>query len=188
MRKLFLFTVGVMLHIGIVHAQSIAPSILNASGGTAKLPNKNYYIDWSVGEMVLVNTMHNVGFKGLFIVTNGFLQPVKNNDDEDDDDYEDDKFLKPNPEYTNIQLRVYPNPASNYVMVEFPMQEAGKIRLTLFNSMGQIVYDKEITTYGHHTTERISMTPFMQGTYLLRVRTGSPEAPKEITYKIFKAN
>ena len=190
MRKLFLFVGAIMLHISIAHAQSIAPSILNASGGTAKLPNKNFYLDWSVTEMTLISTMKNSGYSGLFIITNGFLQPAKNEDDKDDDDDDDHYYEKyVNPDYTNKNIQVYPNPASTYVIVDIPAEEAGKVLLTLYNSMGQLVYKKEITTYGHHTKERISMVAFMQGTYLLRVQMGPPGIrAKEMTYKIVKAN
>ena len=181
MRKLFLIATAILIGIAAT-AQSITPRVLNSSGGTAPVGSK-FYLDWSVGEMTLVNTMQNSGFSGLIIVTNGFIQPPL------DDAAGDESYITTTKPVPNDNLRVYPNPATNYVMIEFPVQEAGKIRVTLYNSMGEMVYDKQISTYGQGTKERISMAAFMQGTYMLRVvTTGTGGTPKEAVYKIFKAN
>ena len=137
--------------------------------------------------MTLVNTMLATGPRGLIIVTNGSLQPDKD-DAEGDEDAPIPYVLKPLATPA-ISARVYPNPASNYIVIEFPQKESGKIRLTLFDAMGQMVYDKEITTYGEHTKEIISMAAYPQGTFLLRVRTGPPGLRmRENMFKIFKAN
>jgi hypothetical protein len=181
MRKLFLIATASILWQA-ANAQTITPTVLNSSGGTAPVGNK-FYVDWSVGEMTLVNTMQNSGYSGLIIVTNGFIQPPL------DDAAGDESYITSTKPVPNDNLRVYPNPATNYVMIEFPVQESGKIRLTLYNSLGEVVYDKQITTYGQGMKERISMAAFMQGTYMLRVVTaGAGATPKEAVYKIFKAN
>jgi len=181
MRKLFLTAAPILISF-ICSAQSITPSVLNSSGGSAPAGSK-VFLDWSVGEMTLVNTMQSSGSSSLFIITNGFIQPPV------DDAAGDETYITSNKPIPNDSLRVYPNPATNYVMIEFPVQEAGKIRLTLYNSMGEVVYDKQITTYGQNTKEKISMAAFMQGTYMLRVVTaGTSGIPKEAVYKIFKAN
>jgi hypothetical protein len=182
MRKLFLLATATIFSFLTSTSQSITPFVINATGGTSQVTDK-FYVDWSVAEMTLVNTMQNTGFIGLFIITNGFIQPPL-------DDADGTEFLvsSPKPEIIT-NLRVYPNPATNYVMIELPVQEAGKIRITLFNSMGEMVYDKQFTSYGQGTREKISMAAFMQGTYMLRVVTAATgRTPKEANYKIFKAN
>jgi len=186
MRKFFFIAAIAMLFCLHAASQSITPSVLNSTGGTAKV-NDKFYLDWSFGEMTLVNTMLATGPRGLIIVTNGSLQPDKD-DAEGDEDAPIPYVLKPLATPA-ISARVYPNPASNYIVIEFPQKESGKIRLTLFDAMGQMVYDKEITTYGEHTKEIISMAAYPQGTFLLRVRTGPPGLRmKENMFKIFKAN
>jgi len=181
MRKLLLIAGAILLY-ATSPAQSITPSILNSTGGSAPAGSKAW-LDWSVGEMTLVNTMQNSGYSGLFIITSGFIQPPL------DDAAGDESYITATKPTPNDNLRVYPNPATNYVMIEFPVQEAGKVRLTLYNSMGEVVYDKHFTTCGQSTKEKISMAAFMQGTYMLRVVTaGTSGTPKEATYKIFKAN
>lgn len=184
MRKLF-FTIAGLFFCLLTSAQSITPFVLNSSGGTAKTNNNKVYLDWSVGEMTLVNTMVSPNYKGLIIITNGFLQPPKD-DGEGDEDMYYTEFLKP--EASSPSLRVYPNPTSTYVTIDIPMKEAGKVKLTLLNSMGELVFQKEVSGHGN-INERISMAGYSQGTYLLRVQMGSPGTrATELTYKIFKAN
>jgi Secretion system C-terminal sorting domain len=188
MRKLLL-TLAIFLFCLTANAQSITPFILNATGGTASVEGKKVYLDWSVAEMTLVNTMVSSDVKKFIIISNGFIQPPKD-DGEGDEDGDDEYYYKyVKPENTLPELKIYPNPATNYLTVDIPMQEVGKIKLTLYNGMGELVYQKEITGYGKLTRETISMAPFMQGTYMLRVTIGTPGArAKNLTYKIFKAN
>ncbi len=189
MRKLLL-TLAFFLFYLTASTQSITPFILNATGGTAKFEGKKVYLDWSVAEMTLVNTMESGGYNQLIVITNGFLQPPKDDGEGDVDGDDDEYYLKyVKPENALPELKVYPNPATNYLTIDIPMQEVGKIRLTLYNGMGELVFQKEITGYGKLTRETISMAPYMQGTYMLRVTIGTPGArAKELTYKIFKAN
>ena len=133
--------------------------------------------------------MQSSGYNKLIIITSGFLQPPK--DDGEGDEDGDDEYLHQyvKPENTLPGLKIYPNPATNYLTVDIPMQELGKIKLMLYNGMGELVFQKEITGYGKLTRETISMAPYMQGTYMLRVTIGSPGVrAKDLTYKIFKAN
>jgi len=188
MRKLLL-TLAIFLFYLTASTQSITPFILNATGGTAPVEGKKVYLDWSVAEMSLVNTMQSSGYNKLIIITSGFLQPPK--DDGEGDEDGDDEYLHQyvKPENTLPGLKIYPNPATNYLTVDIPMQELGKIKLMLYNGMGELVFQKEITGYGKLTRETISMAPYMQGTYMLRVTIGSPGVrAKDLTYKIFKAN
>ena len=170
-------------------SQSITPFILNSSGGTAKAEEKKVHLDWSVGEMTLVNTMQSGGVKKFIIITNGFLQPPKDDGEGDEDENIDYFYKYVRPETSLPQLKVFPNPATNYLTIDIAMQERAKVKLTLYNSMGELVYQKEITGYSKLTRETISMAAYMQGTYLLRVTIAAPGArAKEFTYKIFKAN
>ena len=190
MRKLLL-TLAILLFYLAASTQSITPFILNSVGGTAKVEGKKVYLDWSLAEMTLVNTMQSPGYQKFIIITNGFIQPPKDDGEGDeDDDGDDDYYYKyVTPENASPELKIYPNPATNYLTIDIPMQEVGKIRLTLYNAMGELVYQKEITGYSKLTRETISMAPYMQGTYLLRVTIGTPGArAKELSYKIFKAN
>lgn len=57
--------------ISITKAQTVSNSTVNSAGNSNSYLNITY--EWSVGEMVLVETMINAEN----IITNGFLQPLK---------------------------------------------------------------------------------------------------------------
>ena len=194
MRRSILSILAVFCFLTLLHSQSITPYTINSTGGSFKpdestdgafkSDDKKIFLDWSVGEMTLVNTLRGPGFVKIYILTNGLLQPTMKKEGEGEEDKNDKKI-----EFTTGDIKVFPNPANSYVQVNFLMKETGKIRLTLFNTMGQQVYTKEVNNYGHHTIERISMSGYTQGTYLLFIEMGPPGIRmKRWSYKIVKAN
>ncbi len=68
---LAVFTLTITALMGQTTTSSVTPSVLNASGATAALGNLTF--EWSVGEMVLVETLA----AQEMTLTNGFLQPLK---------------------------------------------------------------------------------------------------------------
>src|SRR4051812_36203780 len=80
MRKLILSLVAVFFFFSS-WCQSITPTVINSTGDSFKVfgmqsKDNSFYLDWSVGEMTLVNTMRSAQDKKLYvIITNGFLQP-----------------------------------------------------------------------------------------------------------------
>lgn len=136
-------------------SQSIAPSVINATGGSY---TKGYYIlDWSVGEQPLVNKMESSN--SSLIVTNGFLQPYVH-------DLSDPRWENL---FTYDEVRILPNPTYGVVEVNFLTKQKGKVQLRLFDRMGQLRYSKNIPVYGYGLFERINMTGFVNGAYLLKV-------------------
>ena len=99
-------------------SQSISSSVVNAGGGSSK--NGYYQFEWSIGEMSLINEMQS-GSNNL-IVTNGFLQPY---------------ILYPSTYYSasNFMLdevRIFPNPASRYVEINFFTKEKAQETIPSF--------------------------------------------------------
>lgn len=163
----------------ILSAQSITPHVINSSGGTYKVPSQNYYLDWSVAEMTLVNTMsHPAPHHGLYVITNGYLQPDKK--EEGDDKREQTS------NFTANEIKVYPNPAVNHVEVKFYAGPSGHVRLTLFNVSGLIVYTKLISLYGKGSIERIPLANLTAGTYMLNVQMEDGANGKQGSFKIVK--
>jgi hypothetical protein len=60
---------------------------------------------------------------------------------------------------------VFPNPANNYLQVSFPVSQAGKTMLELFDPTGRRLYAKPVTA----STEEINTGALPEGTYLLKV-------------------
>ena len=167
----------------ISKGQSVTPSIVNTAGNTFKVPGQNYYLDWSVAEMTLVNTMSKPASNNkMYVITNGYLQPHK----VEEGDFKDN-VTRSAPLSIN-EISVFPNPAVNDVEVKFSMAGTGKATLLLYSNTGQIVYSKQITVYNKGTIEKISMNAVPAGVYVLHVRVTDVNAAtvRQGSFKIVK--
>jgi hypothetical protein len=165
-------------------AQSITPAVINSSGGSAVIDVQNhpFHLDWNVGEMTLVNTIQGGG-KKLLIITNGFLQP------EYSGDHGEEKQQPAAELFTRSEIRVFPNPTSEYVDVGLFFEQAGTVRLSLFNSMGEKLFARDLTGNSKTRTEHILMDKYSQGTYLLQIQlVFEGKIIKQGSYKIVKTN
>ena len=73
-------------------------------------------------------------------------------------------------------LRVYPNPASEYIKISFGDKKSAKIELIIENMLGQIVVEYEIT----NDALMIDTSGLAPGMYIIRLIDGN-----EITYAKF---
>lgn len=157
----------------MIHAQSVRPMVLNVTGGSHSFGYTN--IDWSVGEMPLVNTGYN---QVVVVVTNGFLQPFTEKPGE----------INNSNTFTPDEIRVFPNPATNYVEINFLTQQKGNMRFRLYNGIGQLLFEKEFYSFGIGRIERIDLQRLPATEYFLQVildpETGS--VGKKGGYKIIK--
>ena len=69
-------------------------------------------------------------------------------------------------------MNIYPNPTNGLVNVEF----AGMERLTILNTLGQIIYDQNVSS----DKETIDMTEYESGVYMLRMTTEEGVVVKRI--------
>ncbi|MER3498749.1 MAG: hypothetical protein C4308_09005 [Chitinophagaceae bacterium] len=125
MRKTLLSLLAIYLALAS-YSQSIAPGIINSSGGTFNDPNYYYRIDWSVGEMSLVNTMQSYGGSGVYVLTNGFLQPYVNTPG----------TINNGGTFGTDEIKVFPNPAVNYVEIDIFTKQKGTFKMQLYNAVG----------------------------------------------------
>lgn len=158
-----------------VFSQSLQPQVVNIAGGSYSDPNSYFRVDWSVGELALVNTSP---MPANYIVTNGFLQPFV------------DKFTTNDDHQFGVdEIFVFPNPASSYVEINFKTKQKGEVRFKLYNALGQRLYEKSFKSYGLDRIEKIPMSQFATGTFILYIEldatTGSVD--KKGSYKIVKA-
>ena len=183
MRKAQLSLVLIVFSL-LSNAQSITPTVVNSSGGSAVITVSGhpFHLDWSVGEMTLVNTMRGTGTK-LLIITNGFLQPEYSGDQG-----EEGQQLKAEL-FTRSEITVYPNPTSDYVDVNLIFDQTGTARLSLFNVMGEKLFTREFPVTTKTRTEHIAVDKYTQGTYLLHVQlVYQGKIIKQGSYKIVKIN
>jgi hypothetical protein len=184
MRKILLSFAAVFYFFNLLHGQSITPQVINSTGGTFKDRDEEFFIDWNVGEMALVNTMAGATNHQLFIVTNGFLQPFRRRG-EDDGGNQGNKILT----FSPSEIKVFPNPTVNYIEVDLFAVE-GKVLITLYSQTGQKLYQRESYPNSHNRVERIPMTGYTPGSYLLNIQSeGSSATPaKSGSYKIVKTD
>ena len=142
----------------VASAQSITPSVINSTGGTAIVGN--LIVDWNVGES-MVSTQSN----GI-IVTNGQLQPV-------------DGIISVEELSTSWNVSVYPNPTRDEFVITTP--NAGVFEASLFDLAGKFISKQTLMS-----TNRMDVRSLANGSYYLQVRNTSNQDFKTIT--LIKAN
>jgi Secretion system C-terminal sorting domain len=153
---------------------SITPSVINVSGGNSQ---KGYYqFEWSVGEMSLINEMESRPNK--LVVTNGFLQSYLLNPGTNNTDHQ----------FGADEIRVFPNPASNYVEINFFTRQQGRLRIGFYDGLGQKISSLELRTYGIDLIQKIPVSLLPEGTYVLRIELDADMGyvSKKGIYKIIK--
>jgi choice-of-anchor B domain-containing protein len=70
---------------------------------------------------------------------------------------------------TDEHISVFPNPASDYVSVSIALKTSDDVKISLYDITGRILFSEEEHIAAGNTTERIQMTAFSAGTYILRI-------------------
>jgi hypothetical protein len=182
MKVIYIFFYIIIISIAPGYGQSQIPQIINTSGGCSQ--TKGYSIEWSIGELALVNEMD--AMDGSHILTNGFIQPT-------------DGLIQPlqqNPlsfntiEFSSANIRIFPNPTQDILEIDFFQSIAGKISVQLSNELGHIIYTHKISTHGLRLIEKINMKGFTNGIYILYIKKLNPVSGRYDletgSYKIIK--
>ena len=150
--------------------QSITPSILNATGGTATLSGGNT-VEWSIGEMTMVSTFSSPSV----IVTQGVLQP------------KDGTGTGISSVALTHDLVVFPNPANSIVNLKYTSASAGILTYKLMDITGRMVLTNTAEIKQGVTTEQMNISNLAAATYMLEVIFKADGAQEEMaTYKIDK--
>jgi Secretion system C-terminal sorting domain len=174
MKKIYLVFCVLMAAITTGNAQSENLQVINSTGSSSE--GGGYSLQWSIGELALVNQMN--AEDGSYILTNGFVQPMQAS-------------------YNNLgiyvgsnNVRIYPNPTSDILEIDFLQNISGNITIQLSNNAGQIMYTNEIAVYGFGFIEKINMKKFTKGNYTLYIRRITPGSglyeSQPAVYKIIK--
>lgn len=138
-----------------LHGQNNRQAIINTSGGSFQ---QGYFqFEWSVGESALIDHMEEK-FKNL-VVTNGFIQPYVL--------FPGNHY--PTREFHLNEVRVFPNPAIDFVELDISTRQTGQLVLQLFNAAGQLLYSKELMGTGVDIIERISLKKLPKGNYSIQL-------------------
>ena len=155
-------------------AQSITPSVFNSSGGSFK--SGYYQLEWSIGELALVNQM--TSSNSSLVITNGFIQPF----------IQHPATNNTNNLFASDEIKVFPNPASSYVEINFFTKQKGRITLSFYDASGRKILTTADSYYGVGLIKRIPVSHLPNEVYMLHVDL-DPEpgySSKKGVYKIVK--
>lgn len=156
------------------NAQSIAPSVINSSGGSFQ--SGYYQLEWSIGEMALIGEMSSAS--NSYFITNGFLQPFT-------------QYPAKNNTYSifaDDEIKVFPNPASSFVEINLLTKQKGRVSLSFYDGAGRKVYGLSESYYGDGLIKRIPVSQLPNEVYMLYVELepGPGSFAKKGTFKIIK--
>jgi len=160
------------LHTTIV-AQSIGPQIINAAGNSATISGNTY--EWSVGELVLVNTETSANFS----VTQGTLQPLI---------IEEDTTINigTDPKLSANQINIFPNPTHNLVYIKPALKPHTDLYITVMDVHTRILITQKIFLETGTEQQEINLAGFAAGIYMLKVTAKEKQTQYSNTFKINK--
>ena len=137
------------------NAQSIAPSVINAGGGSFQ--SGYYQFEWSLGELSLVGEMKSSN--NSLVITNGFIQPY----------IQYPATNNTNNIFGNDEIKVFPNPASSYVEINFFTKQMGRITLNFYDGSGRKIFTAADSYYGVGLIKRIPVSQLPNEVYMLHI-------------------
>jgi len=156
------------------NAQSIAPSVINTSGGSFQ--SGYYQLEWSIGELALVGEM--TSSNNSLVITNGFIQPF----------VQFPATNNTNNIFRDDEIRIFPNPASSYVEINFFTKQRGRIILSFYDGSGRKIFTVSDSYYGVGLIKRIPVSQLPNEVYMLHVDLIPDQgySSKKGIYKIVK--
>src|SRR5215510_8178043 len=138
-----------------LNSQVVAPSVMNTAGGTVR--SGYYQFEWSIGELAIVGDM--TGLNGSIVFTNGFIQshiqyPSGNNADAN---------------FGNDEIKIFPNPASTYVEINFFTKQKGRLTTSFYDAAGKKVYTATDVYYGVGFIKRIPVSQLPNEVYMIHI-------------------
>lgn len=156
-----------------VQAQPVSSSVINAAGNSY---SKGYYaIDWSVGELALVNTMSSSN--NYIVITNGLLQPGTSNDN-----------INAGKHFTSEEIKILPNPTYNKVEINISTLQLGTLNILVYDAAGKLLMTTKTISNGLQRSEKLDLSGVASGTYLFYIElTPLPGSIRKTgTFKIVK--
>lgn len=155
-------------------AQQVSTGTVNVSG--SGFSNDNIVVDWSVGELVRIDTRYSESKS--FLLTQGFLQP----------DFARPLVMVTDPSFAPGEVKLLPNPVKTILKVQFSMRQSGYLRYMVFSQTGSKMMQSGFHYYGYGYTQSIDMTGYTAGVYYLYVEL-EPVAGSKVkkgSYKVIK--
>ncbi len=85
----------------------------------------------------------------------------------------------------NDFFSIFPNPANNYLNIEFGASETGKCRLDILNILGHVMYSDHNISLNSEKSLQINISDYPEGIYIIRIQTDNSTIYQK---KIIKIN
>jgi hypothetical protein len=152
MRTFILSILAIISFVSTARSQSTTPFIFNGAGGSYDNASSYYRFEWSVGEMLLVNTMNTADSSCRLL--NGVLQPGTE---------------KPNYPYTlyfeGSDYRLFPNPTPGTFELNFFVNYPGRMVLQLTDATGRILETRSYSYDGVRRIQLFDISKYPSGLY-----------------------
>jgi len=174
MRKVRLLLLTVSIFFSFVsHSQSVAPFILNSTGGTNMYTF--YRFEWSFAEAIAIETMTTPTLQ----VTNGVLQPGTHNP----------ATVHNTGSWDPDEIKIFPNPTRDLLEIDIFSKHSGWLSINLFDEEGKFYGRKELGYYGVGQIIKWNFALYASGAYFLNIQlkpaTGT-SVEKNGTFKVIK--
>jgi len=152
-----------------VRAQSIGPSTINASGGSATISGGTTH-EWSVAENTVVSTYSS----SSLVLTQGLLQP-----------------MPPSTGISKLQnatdnVRVFPNPVQNELFLQCEFNSSGTLSYYLQDITGKLITRKEQKLESGNEKISVSFEGLATGNYMLKILYTQASGTSAASFKIAK--
>ena len=148
MKKIILIIIGI-LFVKIAISQTSDIELISSSGDSFN--NSTYQLDWSIGECITATFITS-----NFIITQGFHQ----------NSYQ---ILMIDDFRVDIEMKVYPNPTTNFVSLEVDSSKIGNMQYILTSIDGKVLQIKKVA----EDKEQINFSNYAIGTYFITVLKGN---------------
>ncbi|MFT5385178.1 MAG: hypothetical protein ACI81W_002584 [Saprospiraceae bacterium] len=83
-------------------------------------------------------------------------------------------------ESEEMLMTIYPNPASGQVNIRYAQSESGAMLLSVFNAVGQLVYQQDLRGEAYEKTEVISINSLAAGMYVFELKSGKERVVEKV--------
>lgn len=151
--KYWLGLLALILSLNTLSAQTIQPAVINTAGSSATIGPNTF--EWSVGEMVLVNTAIASGIT----VTQGLLQPI-----EQSSGINESKL-------SLSELSVYPNPTTDQLWLQWHSASKITASIQVTDVTGRLCFQKELKDRSGIEAYVIDLSLWAAGAYMLAIHS-----------------
>jgi len=151
----------------LANSQTLSPTVVASSGGY--FSNTSGSLSFTVAEMTMVQTFTTTGN----ILTQGFQQPEQNT------------VGITEPMIAEGDIVAYPNPTTGAFSLQFIANENAEKVISIYNSMGQVVFQKTYQQVSGLNKVNFDISQFSQGMYMVELNLkNSNGASKPVFRKI----